>query len=83
MLFNLENACATYQRLVNKVFVDKIGQTMMVYMDDMLVKSSTNEQHVQDLKETFSLLRLFNMSLNLEKFTFEVETRNFLGFMVL
>ena len=38
MLFGLENAEATYQRLVNKMFKQHIGETMEVYMDEMLVK---------------------------------------------
>ena len=33
---------ATYQRLVNKVFADKIKRSMEVYMGDMLVKSLSN-----------------------------------------
>ena len=39
MSFGLKNASATYQRLVNKVFVDKIDLSMEVYVNDMLVKS--------------------------------------------
>ncbi|XP_022891607.1 uncharacterized protein LOC111406405 [Olea europaea var. sylvestris] len=36
MSFELKNTGATYQRLVNKIFVDLIGKTMKVYVDDML-----------------------------------------------
>ena len=54
MSFELKNAGAIYQLLVNKVFVDKIGWTMEVYDDDMLVKSSTVEQHTDDLAITFA-----------------------------
>ena len=49
MPFGLKNVGATYQRLVNKVFADKIGRSMKVYVDDMLVKSPTIEQHISDL----------------------------------
>ena len=56
---------------------------MEVYVDDMLVKSPTIEQHVQDLANTFSALKLHNMKLNLEKFMFGVEAGKFLDFMVL
>ena len=55
---------------------------MEVYVDDMLVKSTTIEHHLRDLKETFSDLRLYNMKLNPEKCTFGVEARKFLGFML-
>ena len=43
MPFGLKNAGAIYHRLVNKVFANKIGRFMEVYVDDMLVKSSTIE----------------------------------------
>ena len=82
MPFRLKNVDATYQRLVNKVFADKIGRSMEVYVDDMLVKSPTVEQHIKDLTETFASLRLYNMRLNPEKCTFGVEAGKFLGFMV-
>ena len=38
MPFRLKNAGATCQRLVNKMFQKKIGASMEVYIDDMLVK---------------------------------------------
>ena len=38
MPFGLKNVGATYQRLVNKMFVDYLGDTIEVYIDDMLVK---------------------------------------------
>ena len=79
--FELKNTRATYQRLVNKVFTYKIGRTIEVYVDDMMVKNSTMEQHIRDLLDTFVALRLYNMKLNLEKCTFEVEERKFLGFI--
>ena len=82
MPFGLKNVGAIYRRLVNKVFADKIGRSMEVYVDDMLIKSQTIEQHISDLVDTFASLRLYNMRLNPEKCTFGVETGKFLGFMV-
>ena len=82
MPFGLKNAGATYQRLVNKVFADKIDRSMEVYVDDMLVKNPTIEQYIDDLADTFASLRLFNMRLNAEKCIFEVEASKFLGFIV-
>ena len=67
---------------MNKVFADKIGRSMKVYVDDLLVKSPTIEQHIEDLVDTFASLRLYNMRLNPEKCTFGVEAGKFLGFMV-
>src|SRR6187397_3237078 len=53
MPFGLKNAGATYQRLVNKMFEDQLGETMEVYIDDMLVKSKKSKDHVDHLKQTF------------------------------
>ncbi|KAL5562780.1 hypothetical protein UlMin_032527 [Ulmus minor] len=82
MPFGLKNAGATYQRLVNKMFKDQIGKTMEVYVDDMLVKSLKTEEHIQNLKETFEILRMYKMKLNQSKCAFGVSSGKFLGFMV-
>ena len=47
---------------------------MEVYVDDMMVKSPTMEQHIQDMVDTFAAFRLYHMKLNLEKCTFGVDT---------
>jgi hypothetical protein len=82
MPFGLKNVGATYQRLVNKMFHDQIGRNVEVYVDDMLVKSKKDEDHLTDLKETFQVLRRYNMKLNLAKCVFGVSSGKFLGFMV-
>ena len=50
MPFDLKNAEATNQRLVNMMFKDMIGKTMEVYVDDMLVKSRMVEDQVEHLR---------------------------------
>ena len=82
MPFGLKNAGATYQRLVNKMFHDQIGRNVEVYVDDMLVKSKKDEDHLADLTETFQALRRYNMKLNPAKCVFRVSSDKFLGFMV-
>jgi hypothetical protein len=82
MPFGLKNAGATYQRLVNKMFHDQIGRNVEVYVDDMLVKSKKDVDHLIDLKETFQTLRMYNMKLNPAKCVFGVSSDKFLGFMV-
>ena len=82
MLFGLKNIGATYQRLMNKMFTHQIGRNVQVYVDDMLVKSRREEDHLEDLRETFNTLRFYNMKLNLGKCVFRVTAGKFLGFMV-
>ncbi|KAL0445858.1 UNVERIFIED_CONTAM: Retrovirus-related Pol polyprotein from transposon gypsy [Sesamum latifolium] len=82
MPFGLKNAGATYQRLVNKMFKDQIGSTMEVYVDDMLVKSMKEVDHLKDLKQAFGIMRSYGMKLNPSKCTFGVKGGKFLGYMV-
>ena len=57
MPFRLKNAGATYQWMMTKMFRDKIGRTVEVYIDDMVVKSKQKGQHISNLKEVFKVLR--------------------------
>ena len=56
MPFGLKNAGATYQRLMNKMFAHQIGRNVQVYVDDMLVKSLREDDHLGNLQETFDTL---------------------------
>ena len=80
--FELKNAGATYQRLVNQMFKKQIGKNVEVYVDDMLVKSREEEDHLDDLKEIFNTLRQYSMKLNPSKCAFGVSLGKFLGFIV-
>ncbi|GAU41112.1 hypothetical protein TSUD_398080 [Trifolium subterraneum] len=71
---------ATYQRMMNKVFHNEIGDMLEVYMDDMIVKSEEEIDHTVHLKKVFDQARKFNMRFNPEKCTFGVEAGKFLGF---
>ncbi|KAK9923537.1 hypothetical protein M0R45_031949 [Rubus argutus] len=80
--FGLKNAGATYQRLVNRMFSKQIWRTMEVYVDDMLIKSLKQKNHLTDLQETFTVLQEYGMKLNPEECVFCVGEGKFLGFMV-
>jgi len=64
------------------MFSHQIGRNVEVYIDDILVKSKDEANHLDDLKETFSTLRKYNMKLNPAKCVFAVISGKFLGFMV-
>jgi len=69
MPFGLRNAGATYQQMMNKV-----------YMDDMIIKSQQEADHAAHLKRVFEQTRKYNMRLNQEKCTFGVQAGKFIGF---
>ena len=80
--FELKNAGATYQRLVNMMFQKQIRTFMEVYIDDMMVKSIKVEIHITHLVEAFQVLKNYNMKLNPAKCAFGVSAGKFLGFIV-
>ena len=82
MPLGLKNVRATYQRLVNQMFSKQIGRNIEVYVDDMHVKSKEEENHLNNLKETFNTLKQYSMKLNPAKCAFGVSSGKFLGFMV-
>ena len=67
---------------MNKMFMHQLGRNVQVYVDDMLVKSVRENDHLNNLQETFNTLRSYNMKLNPSKCVFGVTVGKFLGFMV-
>ena len=82
MPFRLKNVRETSQRLVTKIFLSLLGNTMEAYVNDMLVKSKERFNHTNHLQEAFELLQWYGMKLNLLKCAFGVSSGKFLGFMV-
>ena len=64
------------------MFCPQIGRNVEVYVDDMLVKSQDEGEHLNDLQETFDTFRQYSMKLNPSKCAFGVSSGKFLGFMV-
>lgn len=55
---------------------------MEAYVNDMLVKNISFEQHLKDLEKVFTILRKYRMKLNPKKCVFGMKLRKFLGFIV-
>ena len=55
--FGLANAPVVFQTLMNKIFSQHIGKSVLVYLDDILVYSKTPEDHLKHLHEVFEILR--------------------------
>lgn len=62
--FGFINVGATYQRMMNKLFTDMLGDTMDFYVDDMLVKSKKGIDHQKDLEWAFTRMSMHNVCLN-------------------
>jgi hypothetical protein len=53
MTFGLKNAGATYQRAMNYIYYDLIGKLVEIYIDDVVVKSTSTGGHLEDLRQVF------------------------------
>ena len=82
MPFGLKNAGATFQRMMTRMFRDKIGSTVEVYIDDMVVKSQEDQRHMDNLLEVFEILRQYRLCLNADKCVFGVGVSKFLRYMI-
>ena len=82
MSFGLKNVGATYQRAMVALFHDMMHKEIEVYMDDMIAKSRTEEEHLVNLRKLFERLCKYQLKLNPGKCTFWVKLGKLLGFIV-
>jgi len=80
MTFGLRNAAQTFQRFMDKVL--RGLDFCYVYIDDILIASSSPEEHVEHLKAVFSRLEKFGIVVNSNKCVFGQEEVRFLGYLV-
>ena len=64
------------------LFHDMMHKEIEVYVDDMIAKSGSEEEHLINLKKLFGRLRKFKLRLNPAKCTFDVKSGKLLGFIV-
>ena len=82
MPFGLCNAPATFQRLVEKIFRDILWKFVMLYIDDMIIFSKTIKEHMEHLREVFTILENSHLKAKLKKCTFFQSQLKFLGHTV-
>jgi hypothetical protein len=82
MTFGLKNAGATYQRATNLIFYELLGNTVGVYIDDIVVKSAEFSSHVADLRKAFDKMCRYGLKMNPRKCAFRVSAGKFLGFVI-
>jgi hypothetical protein len=69
----LKNAGGSFSRMTAKVLHSQIGRNVLTYIDDIIVKSTKQENHITDLQETFANFRQAGLKLNPKKCVFGVK----------
>jgi hypothetical protein len=93
MTFGLKNASTTYQRAINLIFHSMLGIVLEIYIDDVIVKSDSMNNHLADLHLILERMHRYGLKMNPLKCAFGVSagplkcafgvsTGKFLGFII-
>lgn len=82
MPFGLNNAGATYQRVMTYIFEDLLDDAAECYVDDLVIKTKLKQHYITDLDWVFQQLHCYNLKMNHLKCVFSVLSRQFLGFII-
>ena len=80
--FGLANAPAVFRTLMNKIFSQQIGKSVLVYLDDILVYSKTPEDHLKHLREVFRILKTQKFFCRVHKCNFNDTEIKYLGHLI-
>jgi hypothetical protein len=82
MPFGLTNAPASFQTYINEVLREYLDIFCVAYLDDILIYSDSEEEHVEHVRKVLKRLQDNGLFVNLEKCQFHVEEISFLGFII-
>jgi hypothetical protein len=83
MYFGLCNSPATFQRMMNELFEPLIRQgVVVVYLDDILIYTKMEEEHVKTVKEVLKILQENDLFVKPEKCEFHKQEMEYLGLII-
>jgi hypothetical protein len=82
MLEGLRNTGSTFNRMMKLILGNQLGCNASAYVDDIVIMSEKEKDHIADLTETFDNMRRNNLKLNPEKCIFGIRKGQLLGCMV-
>jgi hypothetical protein len=78
MTFGLKNTDATYQRVMNLIFHDLLGIVLEIYIDDVIVKSDSMNNHLVNLRLALERMCRYGLKMSPLKCVFGVSAGKFL-----
>ena len=82
MPFGLANAPATFQNMMNKIFKDMFNLRVVIYLDDILIYSENEQDHVALVKRVLDRLQEFQLAIVPDKCKWHRYSINFLGYII-
>ncbi|KAK3511620.1 hypothetical protein QTP70_012971 [Hemibagrus guttatus] len=82
MLYGLTNAPAVFQLFINEIFRDVLHQYLIAYIGDLLIYSSTYEDHVTHVRTVLTCVLSHQLYVKAEKCAFHQDSITFLGYVI-
>jgi len=82
MPFGLTNAPSVFQRHLNNILSEKIDHGVVVYIDDILIYTQTEEDHVELVRWVLKKLSENCLCVNIDNCIFNVSEVEFVGFHI-
>lgn len=82
MPFGLKNAPSTFQRVMDNVLRGLQNQSCIVYLDDIIIFSTSLQEHIERLTDVFDRLRKYNFKIQLDKSEFLKKEVSYLGHII-
>jgi len=82
MPFGLTNTPSVFQRHLNNILSEKIDHSMVVYIDNILIYTQTEEEHVELMRWVLKILSENSLCVNIDKCIFHVPEVEFVGFQI-
>jgi len=82
MPFGLANAPATFHVAMETIFRDMLDRGLLIYMDDFVIYSETEEEHTQIVLEVLRRLKENNLAIAPDKCVWHASRVEFLGYII-
>jgi hypothetical protein len=82
MSYGLTGAPATFQAIMNHILAPLLRKCLVVFIDDILIYSKTQEEHLQHIQMVLDILKDHQFKVRLSKCTFAPQQLKYLGHII-
>ncbi|KAI1007248.1 hypothetical protein K3495_g973 [Podosphaera aphanis] len=80
--FELSGAPATFRRCINDILYDVLDKYATAYLDDVLIFSNSEEEHVEHVREVLKRLRTAGLQIDINNCEFHTKKMKYLGLII-